>query len=139
MVSENKQYAYFSISGIFDPDLITNRVGVMPTECWRQGDIHPTTQMERKFSRWSLFSQLDHSRDLEDHVRNVLDQLNTKQNVFQEISNEFGGLMQLVGHFYKYYPGMHFDKRIVCDLAKYELEVDYDFYYLYSENREDTF
>ncbi len=139
MVKENEQYAYFTIGGIFDPDMITNRVGVSPTEFWRQGDIHPMTRMERKLNRWSLFSRLDRSRDLEDHVRDVLDQLNTKQDLFQEISNEYGGRMQLVGYFHKQYPGMHFDKEMVRDLAKYSLEVDYDFYYLYSEQREDTF
>jgi hypothetical protein len=48
------------------------------------------------------------------------------------------GCMQLVGYFNEQYPGLHFERGIVEGLAKYALSVDFDFYYLYSNEREDT-
>jgi len=46
--------------------------------------------------------------------------------------------MQLVGWLYKDYPGLHFEKELVVGLAELELSVDFDFYYLYSDAREDS-
>jgi hypothetical protein len=47
--------------------------------------------------------------------------------------------MQLVGYFHEQYPGLHFEKDITEGLGKYKLSVDFDFYYLYSDGREDTY
>jgi hypothetical protein len=49
-------------------------VGVTPTECWLKGDVNPRTPLERKFSRWSLYSRLERTRELEDHITDVIEQ-----------------------------------------------------------------
>lgn len=138
MVEDNQQYAYFSVSDGFDPAEITARVGVQPTECWRRGDICPRRQMERKFSRWSLYSRLGRDQELEAHIADVLAQLDANAEAFAAVSREFGGVMQLVGYFYREYPGLHFERAITEGLARYSLAVDFDFYGLYSHRREDT-
>ncbi len=138
MPDENQQYAYFTVVNGFDPAEITARVGALPTESWRRGDICPRRQMERKFSRWSLYSRLGRGQELEVHIRDVLAQLDANPKAFREVSLEFGGCMQLVGYFYRDYPGLHFDPNITDGLARYALAVDFDFYGLYSHRREDT-
>ena len=138
MLDENRHYAYFGVADGFDPAEITARVGVEPTESWRRGDLCSRTRRERKFSRWKLYSRLERSRELEAHVRDVLAQLDANPRGFQAVSREFGGCMQLVGYFYQDYPGLHFDREITEGLARYSLEVDFDFYGLYSPRREDT-
>lgn len=138
MVEENQQYAYFSAYGDFDPDEVTTRVGVRPTEYWRRGDICSRTQRERNFSRWSLFSRLPRDRELEAHIRDVLAQLDVNPEGLRAMSMEFSGCMQLVGYFYRDYPGLHFERDITEGLAQYALAVDFDFYFLYSHVREDT-
>jgi hypothetical protein len=138
MVDENQQYAYFSVSNGFDPAEITARLRVQPTECWCRGDICPSRKMERKFSRWSLYSRLGRDQDLEAHIADVLAQLDSNAEAFAAVSREFGGVMQLVGYYYREYPGLHFERSIIEGLARYSLEVDFDFYGLYSHRREDT-
>ena len=138
MVEDNQQYAYFSVTDGFDPAEITARVGVEPTECWQRGDICPRRQMERKFSRWSLHSRLRRDQELEAHVGDVLAQLDTNPEAFRGLSEEFGGVMQLVGYFHREYPGLHFERAITEGLARYLLAMDFDFYGLYSHRREDT-
>jgi hypothetical protein len=138
MVEDNQQYAYFSVSDGFDPAEITKRVGVRPTESWRRGDICPRRQMERKFSRWSLHSRLGRDQELEAHIRDVLVQLDANPTAFHAVSQEFGGVMQLVGYFYREYPGLCFERTITERLGWYSLAVDFDFYWLYSNRREDT-
>lgn len=68
----------------------------------------------------------------------MLTQLDTDQDAFQELAKDFGAVMQLVGYFYSEYPGLHFGRDIIKGLARYSLEVDFDFYSLYSYAREDT-
>jgi Domain of unknown function (DUF4279) len=65
---------------------------------------------------------------LEAHVRDVLSQLDVNRAGFQQVSQEFGGCMQLVGYFHAGYPGLGFDREIIESLAAYSLEVDFDFY-----------
>ena len=138
MTEPNEQYAYFTITGDFNPDDITRRMGVTPTECWLKGDVNPRTRLERKFSRWSLCSRLDRSRELEDHIADVLEQFMGREEAFLSLSLENGGVIQLVGYFNANYPGLHLDRGLVSSLARYALSVDFDFYYLYSDAREDS-
>ncbi|HLX82520.1 MAG TPA: DUF4279 domain-containing protein [Terriglobales bacterium] len=138
MSEENKFYAYFTVTGSFDPEYITKRVGISPTDSWRVGDLNPRNSLERKFSRWSLYSRLAKSESLEAHIADVLDQLDASAAAFKEVSiNESGG-MQLVAQIYSEYPGLHFEREIIQRLGEYRLSVDCDFYYLYSDAREDT-
>ena len=91
MTEPNKQYAYFTITGDFDPADISDLVGVAPTECWRMGDVNPRTQMERTFTRWSLYSRLDRSQELEGHIGDVIEQLAANKRCFVDISRKYGG------------------------------------------------
>ncbi len=138
MSQPSEQYAYFTITDSFAPDEITRRVGVAPTDSWQKGELHPTRGLERKFSRWSLRSRLASDSSLEDHIKDVLEQLDQSPSAFQLVSNEFEGCMQLVGYFHQGYPGIHFTAQIVQGLSKYGLSVDFDFYELWSDGREDT-
>ncbi len=138
MTEPNEQYAYFTIIGDFDPADISKLVGVTPTEAWVKGDINPRTQLERKVSRWSLYSRLERSRELEAHIADVIEQLGAKKNDFVALSSQHGGQVQLVAYFKTSYPGLHLKRGLVESLAEYGLSVDFDFYYLYSDCREDS-
>lgn len=138
MTKDNEQYAYFTVVGSFDPGDITARVGLEPTESWRQGDVSAKTAQERRFSRWSLHSRLPHSEDLENYIADVLTQLDVNTEAFRAISLEHGGTMELVGYFYREYPGVSLGRDTVERLARYALKIDFDFYGLHCHHREDT-
>jgi len=134
----NRQYAYFSLFGDFDPEDITRLVGVAPGELWRKGDIHPRRRHERKQSHWSLRSRLPETADLEQHIFDVLSQMEESATAFQDVSSKFGGCMQLVGYFHDCYPGLHFEQPLVEGLARFGLSMDFDFYALWSDARDAT-
>ena len=47
MIQENETYAYFTLAEFEeDPDEITNRLGVTPSNSWRKGDAHPKTDIK---------------------------------------------------------------------------------------------
>ncbi len=138
MTRANEYKAYFAVAGDFDPSEITQMLGISPSEAWKKGDRNEKTHYERKFSRWNLDSQLDHFASLETQVMDVLDQLQTKSAEIAEIKKTHTAYMQLVGWFHSDYPGMHFEEELIMGLAKLHLSVDFDFYYLYSDRREDS-
>ncbi len=135
---ENEYRAYFTVTGGFDPASISGQIGLNPTSSWKKGDRNEKTHLERKFSRWSLDSRLDKLASLEEHIVDVLEQLKPKADQVRQVLKDNEGGMQLVGWFYKDYPGMHFEKELVASLAELELSVDFDFYYMYSDAREDS-
>jgi hypothetical protein len=107
-----------------------------PTERWRKGDLDPRTDCKRDSSRWILRSRLETTASLEAHVKNVLDQLDMNRAPFRQLSVEFNGVMQLVAYFYKDYPGLSFEPKLIERMAEYSLRMDCDFHDLQSERRE---
>jgi hypothetical protein len=138
MTKDNEQYAYFTVTGDFDPKTITDRVGIQPSECWKMGDRNERTHYERKFSRWSLNSRLDRSASLEEHVRDVLNQTHEHASVMRELSRERSCCVQLVGYFHNDYPGFGVSNDLIAGFALLNVGIDCDFYYLYSHEREDS-
>ena len=138
MTRDNEQYAYLTVVGEFDPETISVRLGLEPSEAWVKGSRNERTHLERKFSRWSLNSRLDHSASLENHVKDVLEQSLPKAEKIRELGNEYEVGVQLVGHFYNDYPGFGLDCDVISGLARLNVGIDCDFYYLYSDSREDS-
>jgi hypothetical protein len=134
----NECYAYFSVTGEFDPQKITARLGLQPTVCWNKGDRNERTQLERKFSRWSLYTRLDRGMALETHVDDVIEQLEPAREKVVDLLQSVEGGVTLVGHFHRDYPGLYFDASTIARLATLKLGMDMDFYYLYSDKREDS-
>lgn len=136
----NEQYAYFSLIDFSeDPLELTDIIGIEPTEYWRKGDIDPQSLREHLFSRWSLYSRLPSSNeDIEAHIIDVLNQLDAQREAIREVTTINDAVMQLVGYFHIYYPGLSLSAEVVERLAYYHLRLDCDFYYLYDSSREDT-
>lgn len=138
MTKDNEQYAYFTVVGEFDPETITEKLGIRPSESWQKGTRNERTHSERKFSRWSLDSRLDKSAALEEHVRDVLDQTRGHAVEIRDIGEQFECWVQLVGYFHNDYPGFGLDRDLISGLALLNVSIDCDFYYLYSHEREDS-
>jgi hypothetical protein len=121
---EQEPYAYFCVAGAFEPDEITRRVGVKPAEIARAGDSIGSTQIKRRNSLWALYSRLQSSGDLDQHVRDVLDQLDTSRSAFAELSRELGGIIVIVGFSRDYAPAISLEQETVGRLAQYALRLD---------------
>jgi len=132
MSKPNQAYAYFSLSAFDEePEAITEMIGLTPTDTWKKGDVHPTARYERRFSRWTLRSRLPDSEALEDHVNDVLTQLESALARVAGLSKKYGGMIQLVGYFHTYYPGFGLSHEALAKIASLGACLDCDFYYLY--------
>jgi hypothetical protein len=138
MTKDNEQYAYLTVVGDFRPESVTAKLGLEPSEAWKKGDRNERTHLERKFSRWSIESRLERSASLEDHVRDVLEQVLPNADQIRQVTTEYKVWVQLVGFFHNNYPGFGMDRELISGLAQLNVGVDCDFYYLYSGSREDS-
>jgi hypothetical protein len=121
---EQEPYAYFCVGGAFEPDEITRRLGVLPSETARAGDAIGRAHHKRQNSLWMLRSRLQRSGDLDQHVRDVLDQLDTNRSAFAELSRELGGIIVIVGFSRDYAPAISLEQETVGRLAQYALRLD---------------
>jgi Domain of unknown function (DUF4279) len=138
MTKDNEQYAYLTVVGDFRPESVTAKLGLEPSETWKKGEQNERTHLERKFSRWSIDSRLERSASLEDHVRDVLEQVLPNADQIRQVATEYKVWVQLVGFFHNNYPGFGMDRELISGLAQLNVGVDCDFYYLYSDSREDS-
>jgi len=121
---EREPYAYFCLGGAFEPDEITRRLGVLPSETARAGDAIGRAHHKRQNSLWMLRSRLQSSGDLDQHVRDILDQLDTSRSAFAELSRELGGIIVIVGFSRDYAPAISLEQETVGRLAQYSLRLD---------------
>lgn len=138
MTRPNEYRVYFTLVGEFDPTDISRRLGLEPSRSWKKGDLNPRTQFERKHSRWSLNSTLEQSASLEEQIVDVLEQLRPCSAAITDLRATVDGGMQLVGYFHTNYPGFGLSDAVLSELAQLRLGIDCDFYYLYSDEREDS-
>jgi hypothetical protein len=138
MTKDNEHYAYITVVGDFEPETITARLGLTPSHAWAKGEQNERTHRERKSSRWSLNSRLERSASLEDHLNDVLEQALPRAEQFRQVGDRYQVGVQLVGYFYNDYPGFGVDRDSISGLARLNVGIDCDFYYLYSDSREDS-
>ncbi|MGA9979184.1 MAG: DUF4279 domain-containing protein [Candidatus Sulfotelmatobacter sp.] len=123
---EQEPYAYLCLGGAFDPDEVTRRLGVPPSETARAGDAIGKTHRKRQNSLWMLRSRTQSSGDVDRHVRDVLDQLDANRLVFEELSRELTGIVVIVGFSQDYAPAVSLEQETVGRLAQYALRLDMD-------------
>jgi hypothetical protein len=132
------RYAYFCINGTFDPAEITRIVGITPTDSWKIGDTFPDTGERvhsnvRKFSHWVLksrFDRFDETVTLEDHIRDVLVQMEVNKAGFAEVVKlaEDRYMECAASIVDSGYPGICLEPDLIAEVAFYGLAIDLDFY-----------
>ena len=125
--------ASFTLTGLdFEPEEITAKVGIIPSEIWRVGDlISQRATIRHKHNGWSVNSKLEKSADLEDHVQSVLEQLQPGWLSLVELCKRYYAEIECVIYIVgDDRPAIHFDKHIMQQVAELNAEIDVDLYVL---------
>lgn len=133
---ESEIYAYFQLIGMeFDPDEITTKLGIKPTEIWRIGDLITSRGTRRhKQNGWSVYSQVEKSIYLEDYIKSVLEQLQPGWLPLVELCKRYDAEISCVIYYRSgSVPAIHFDKYLVEMAHQLNAEIDVDFYVLPEE------
>jgi hypothetical protein len=80
----------------FDPELVTQRLGIIPTECWFKGDkIEGRKILKRKETGWVLSTEYEESSDVNDQLIKVIGVLEDKVNLLKEISEKYNAKLKI--------------------------------------------
>src|SRR5574340_1223427 len=80
----------FLIAGNFDPEEITNVLGISPTKSWKKGDLISGTTIARKFDGWILSAaERSDSNEVEEHIKPLLTKLLPLKDRIAEVYKEF--------------------------------------------------
>ncbi|MCU0544308.1 MAG: DUF4279 domain-containing protein [Oscillatoriaceae cyanobacterium Prado104] len=137
---ESEIYAYFMLTGMeFDPDEVTAKVSIKPTEIWRKGDpINSRGTMRHQENGWTVYSQIEKSADLEEHINSVFEQLQAGWVPLVELCKCYAAEIACVIYYRSgSVPAIHFDRDIVDRAAKLNAEIDVDLYVLPNESKSD--
>ena len=85
---ENSCYTYFAIKGEFNPDDITERLGLMPSKVWKTGDKRDNGT-EYDFSYWEFGFCEEYDVVTENQMHKTLAPLLRKIEILKEIRKEF--------------------------------------------------
>jgi len=128
-----KVYAWIGIYGFeFDPQEITDKLGITPSEAWKKGDKKP---FRDKFinihkNTWKLISDLGDDKSPEEHIAHLLSQVKIAEEKFKEFSRKHYSELGLAIYVEDKNYGVHFDKNIMDALSNLKLELDLDIYHI---------
>lgn len=99
--NKNGSYVYFALKGeVFDPQMITNRLEILPTSAWKKGDkgkYNPSL----KFSCWQLSTKEGKEYfDIDSLISEIIEQLKDKVPIINELKSEYklNSVLEIVMH-----------------------------------------
>ena len=121
----------FVLSGDFDPDAISARLGIEPTWTMKAGSTNSETGLLIKANYWVLAcGDRDASCDVQDQVVYMLSQLENCRAEVAVLCNQYQGDLNLFACVDGNIPGFWLDANTLRKLA--ELNVDVDCQYIRS-------
>ena len=114
----------------YDPDIITQALGIQPTYTWRAGERVPNSLVRYKHDGWSLTNGPVESLDVQEVARPLLTSLLPLVDTLADLTEQLGVEAELAytvrmgGEV----PAIHFDREMLGAINQLQAEVDIDLY-----------
>lgn len=131
-------YVYFALKGDdFDPSIITERLGIKPSDSWKKGFKRKPNAKELKFSFWS-FSTVPGEGNIfiGELVNKIINELEDKIDEIIKLKEEFNlysvleVVLEIDTNPEMSSPALSFDLRVINFLYKTQTDIDVDIYKL---------
>lgn len=132
-MTDHETYAYFYAKDFdFDPNIITEKLKIPPTNVWRKGDIwEPSKHRKRKENAWILRAGISNNDVLTNvHLGELFKILLPKKSEIVELSRTYRAGISYVPYCYYTNITVVLDKQHIRTLAELELQIDFDVYSL---------
>jgi len=116
--------------GDFDPDEVTDALGIEPTKTWRIGDPIQNTLLKRKHNGWSVATSREESLDLGKQIRDLLRRLEPTFSSIATLRDRVDLNVEVSCAIYIYgeTPSMHLDRETLSMIERLDAEIDFDLY-----------
>jgi hypothetical protein len=82
-------YTYFRITGDFDPDTISEMLGLTPEKIWKIGDTRKDGKSQYDFSSWHFGSCREYDAIVENQMLKTITPLFEKIEILKQIKQKF--------------------------------------------------
>lgn len=122
--------AYFTLTNFeVEPEVITNSLNVSPSKTWKKGDlVRPNTNSREKENGWQLKSNPDSSEELENHIQFIIESLRPNWDKLVKLASSCHIELSCVIYIEDEVPSIHFDRKLIEQLAELKAEIDIDLY-----------
>ncbi len=128
---ENTCYTYFSIRGTFEPDVITEMLGLKPFKSWRSTDLRKNGT-QYGFDSWDYGKCEDYDVETERQIKQTISALLPKIEVLKQIKAKFDVeyYIEIVPEIYSYNstPALGPDLEIIDFCHETRTHIDIDLY-----------
>ena len=102
-------YTYFTITGNFNPDTITEIIGLTPDRSWKIGDTRKDGKSKYDFACWNFGTCKEYDVFVENQMLKTITPLLSKVNALREIKQKFDVHFTL-----ELVPTVRFDETTPC-------------------------
>ena len=89
-MDKTKVMVEFSISGDkLNPEIVTARLGIMPSRSWLKGDIIEGKHYLRRASNWVISTEYEETLIIENQLIKIYDLLKDKIEILNELRIEY--------------------------------------------------
>jgi hypothetical protein len=128
----------FRVMGNFDPDIITQATGVVPTKIYRVGDpVSTRASLKHTVNSWIIRSGATPTWNLADVLAPLVDGIKPQRDILNtlkaefDFESEFSCVVEVRGET----PGCVLSSATLADIASFGADLDIDIYLL-PEKRE---
>lgn len=82
-------YTYFCITGDFDPDTISEMLGLTPEKTWKIGDLRWHGKTRYEFASWQFGTCEEYDFETENQLMKTITPLLSKVDILREIKAKF--------------------------------------------------
>ena len=124
-----------------NPSMVTTLLGMKPDESHRKGDPRMSKAKSGKViyfapfnsGLWCLESNLDKYCDLQDHILNIIERIESKKDILRKLKNEGFEMDLYCGYFFLTgsQPGISLSNSILKKISELGIDLGIQLYVLY--------
>ena len=126
----SREYAYLKITGEGSFLVISEALGLEPTNAWNKGDINRKNGRLRNLTSWQLESGLDDRCSIDEHLNALVLLLEPVEKKLYQLSSQYDICVQCVGYFPPASHGINIDNKMVRFASRIGGSIDFDFYFV---------
>jgi hypothetical protein len=127
------EYAYFCVNGYGDYTLITERIGLEPSEAWNAGEPRRRVPGNYPCTKWIYKSGLKDTHPMTVHIEALLDALDQRAQEIRSLAPDYDLIIVCVGEYPSSQHGFHLTKSMIQRAAYLGIEFDFDMYFVSNE------
>jgi len=122
---------HFTLTGRFNPDNVSEKLGISPTKTWRLGEPIQKTLLSYKHDGWCLSSDEVDTLDLDEQFTKIWNIIQPYNSTIVDICDELNLHAEIacaVDVEDDQYPVLHFKRESIKRISELNAEIDIDIY-----------